>query len=309
MVGLSHLGLRQIHAELGGTGLFFTEMLAAKRLPHDNPSCSPLLIRAEDEYPLFYQLVVGDPQYLGPALLKIEKLGAHGIDLNLGCPAPFQIRQGAGLALAGDLGKTALILSTIKKHSNLPISAKIRLGKEIDREQLASFCLMLEDHGVDLITVHARLNGEKFCRKPRWQEISYAKKAVSVPIFANGGIFTVEDARQCLKKSGADGLMLGRGAVTRPWLSREIATEVFGHQPSPSTMDRRKLFFLFVKILEENFPCERRLGRIKQFTSYFANSFSFGHQLFRGVQASSSVAEAKDAAAAFFATTNTYPIH
>ena len=97
----------------------------------------------------------------------------------------------------------------------------------MERELLAS-CRMFEDLGVDLITIHARLNGEKFCRKPRWTLIGSIIAKLSIPVIANGGIFSVNDARRCLEQSGADGLMIGRGAVRCPWLLRDIARELYG---------------------------------------------------------------------------------
>ncbi len=104
MVGLSHSVLRTLVQEEGGLGLLFTEMLAAGRLPHDNEHCSPLLIKSPGEYPLFYQLVTADEQAIGPAIEKLHAFGAQGVDLNLGCPAPMQRRQGAGSITSRESG-------------------------------------------------------------------------------------------------------------------------------------------------------------------------------------------------------------
>ncbi|EKD35821.1 MAG: hypothetical protein ACD_75C01767G0001, partial [uncultured bacterium] len=96
MVGLSHSALRSLVQEAGGVGLLYTEMLAAKRLPHDNEKCSPLLVRSGGEHPLFYQFVTASDEYVPAAVEKLHRLGAQGIDLNLGCPAPMMKKQGAG---------------------------------------------------------------------------------------------------------------------------------------------------------------------------------------------------------------------
>ncbi len=102
MVGLSHSALRSLIIELGGVGLLFTEMLSAKRLPDENPTVSPLLIRSSDEKPLFYQVFLHDPSPVIPAVEKLHLLQAEGIDLNLGCPAPKLRKAGAGCALSND---------------------------------------------------------------------------------------------------------------------------------------------------------------------------------------------------------------
>jgi nifR3 family TIM-barrel protein len=303
MVGLSHSGLRSLVQNLGGVGLLYTEMLAAKRLPSDNPIFSPLLTRSKEEKPLIYQLVTGEIEHISAAIDKLHTLQADGVDLNLGCPAPIQKRQGAGSSLALNRDKLQNILRELRKKTDLPLSVKIRLGQKIDNSLLADTCLFYEDEGIDLITVHGRLIGEKFCRKPRWEAIAAAKQAVNIPVFANGGIFSVDDAKQCLKQSGADGLMVGRGAVEKPWLCGEIGHHVFGSSVKGAIVNKRDVFETFTTLLEDRFPEEKRLARLKQFTRYYAGSFKFGHQLASRIQSSKSITEAKERADQFFTTT------
>lgn len=301
MVGLSHSALRSLVQAEGGVGLLFTEMLTARRLPHDNEFCSPLLIRDESEKPLVYQIITGDDADIEPAIKKLHTLGADGVDLNLGCPAPMQRRQGAGAMLGENPQQLQKILNKLRKSTELPLSVKIRLGHSLDVEQLRSFCLFLETEGVDMITIHARLNGEKFCRKPRWAAIGAIKDAVSVPILANGGIFSPADARQCLELSHADGVMIGRGTVEQPWLCAEIAREIYGVGTECRKIERSKTYAHFITLLEQRFAPERRLGRLKQFTRYFAVSFQFGHHLAAAIQNSTSIEEARRRADDFFA--------
>lgn len=303
MVGLSHSGLRCLVQDLGGVGLLFTEMLAARRLPSDNPIFSPLLTRTRDEKPLIYQLVTGDIDHIDAAIDKLHTLLADGIDLNLGCPAPVQKKQGAGSALALNRSKLTLILRELRKKTDLPVSVKIRLGVKIDNTRLAETCRFYEDEGVDLITVHGRLIGEKFCRKSRWEPIAAAKKAVSIPVFANGGIFSVDDAKKCVEQSGADGVMVGRGAVEKPWLCAEIGHQLFGCAKKNVTKDKRDVYLQFIRFVESRFPEKTRLGRLKHFTRYYAGSFTFGHQFASHIQSSETVEEAKKRAEQFFTTT------
>jgi tRNA-dihydrouridine synthase B len=300
MVGITHSAFRSLVQDQGGVGLLFTEMLAAKRLPHDNEFISPLLIRDKSEKPLIYQIIAADEQTIDPAVEKLHKLGAEGIDLNLGCPAPVQRRQGAGAVLAGNHHQLRKVLCRLRKSTELPLSVKIRLGHSLAVDELRSFCLFLEAEGVDMITIHARLNGEKFCRKPRWAVIGEIKDAVSVPILANGGIFSPADARRCLDLSGADGLMIGRGAVERPWLCADIAREVYGFGAGRKQRENSEIYFQFINLLEQRFAPERRLGRLKQFTRYFAASFQFGHHLAASIQNSDCIEQARRRATVFF---------
>lgn len=301
MVGLSHSALRSLVQEEGGVGLLFTEMLVARRLPHDNEHCSPLLVKRESEQPLFYQLVTANEQAIGPAIEKLHKLGAHGIDLNLGCSAPLLKKQGAGLALVENHPELCRVLHRLRNSTDLPISVKIRLGDQLNSEKLREFCRLLEDNGVDLITIHARLNGEKFCRKPKWDAIGKIRGDISVPILVNGGIFSVDDALESLEQSGADGLMIGRGAVERPWLCAEIAKNIFGKVVPDSHRSGAEIFFKFVSLLEDRFAPERQLGRLKQFTTYFAAPFTFGHHFAASIQSSATIDQAKQRATEFFA--------
>jgi len=300
MVGLSHSALRSLVQEEGGIGLFYTEMLAIKRLPHDNAAYSPLLIRTEDEHPLFYQILAGGNEYIAAAVDKLEMLEADGIDLNLGCPAPMIRKQGAGASLANNHRVMCEILRTMRKKTELPISVKIRLGKSENSRRLLDFCQLLIDQGVDMITIHARLDGEKFCRKPRWTAVGEIKKDVEVPVFVNGGIFSVEDARRCLEQSGADGLMVGRGAAEKPWLCREIAESIYGLKPADKETNLAEVFFRFIVLLEERFAPERQLGRLKQFASYFAPPLPFGHHLAAAIQTSPTLEVAKNRASKYF---------
>jgi nifR3 family TIM-barrel protein len=297
MVGLSHSALRLLVVELGGAGLFFSEMLSVGKLPTENETISPFLSRTPAESPLFYQIFAGSGQDVVPAVERLHRLNAQGIDLNLGCPAPALRKLGAGSFMGKKL--IAETIRVIRSATPLPISAKIRLGRTLDEENLVSFCTMLEDEGIDLLTVHGRLHGEKFCRKVHWDWIGKVKKAVNVPVMANGGIFTVADAKKCLHESGADGLMIGRGAAVRPWVFAEIAHALYGvemvEQPSLA-----KIYFWFIKLLEERFQPERRLGRLKQFTHYYAGNFAFGHHLASGVQNANNIQEAAEIAGRFF---------
>lgn len=301
MVGLSHSALRSLVQEEGGIGMLYTEMLAARRLPHDNNRCSPLLIRSPGEYPLFYQIVTADEHTVERAVERLHDFEAQGIDLNLGCPAPLQKKQGEGLSLTEDRVQLGKVLGRLRGCTDLPVSVKIRLGDDQDAVKLRTFCRLLEDEGVDLITIHARLNGEKFCRRPRWAAVGEIRHAVSIPILVNGGIFSVDDARKSLEQSGADGLMIGRGAVEKPWLCADIAREIYGMPIPCRTRSEAAIYFKFVSLLEQRFAPERRLGRLKQFTAYYAAPFTFGHHLASAIQSSDTLDQATRRAADFFA--------
>jgi tRNA-dihydrouridine synthase len=159
---------------------------------------------------------------------------------------------------------------------------------------------MLEYEGIDMLSIHARLKNESFARRPRWECIAKVKERLRIPVIANGGIFSVEDAEKCLRVSGADGLMLGRAAAISPWLFAEIARDMYGCKISEQAVSLPAVYRNFIDLLNELFRPEKRLGRLKEFTHYFAKNYKFGHQLASRVQGSSSLDEAGERAGFFF---------
>ncbi len=301
MAGLTHSALRRIMTGFGGVGLLSTEMLSARRLPTENPGISPYLIRTEKERPLSYQLLTSTEKEIGRAIDKLHALKADAVDLNMGCPSTAVGKFGAGVMLMEQPDEARRIVAEARRRTALPLSAKIRLGSDADSRKLKTFCTMLEDEGIDMLTVHARFKHEPFARNPRWPYIAEIKECIKIPVVANGGLFSTEDAERCLRVSGADGLMLGRGAVTRPWLFAEIAGSVFGSDIAEPVVSLPDVYAVFIEALNADYRPIYRLGRLKAFTHYFAQNYKFGHSLACRVQSSSSMDEARERALTFFA--------
>ncbi len=299
MAGLTHTALRQTILGFGGIGLLSTEMLSAKRLPTESPAVSPYLIRTPGEMPLSYQLLTSTPDEIPLAIDALQRIKADAIDLNMGCPAAAVGRFGAGFSLMEQPETVQRIVSVARKQTTLPLTAKIRIGTRPDDHRLRDFCRLLQDEGIDLLSVHARLKHESFARTPRWDAIAAIKEWLRIPVIVNGGIFSVQDAKDCLAVSGADGLMLGRGAAIRPWLFAEISREVLGRSIAELRVSLPALYTGFLERLELFRP-QYRLGRLKEFTHYFARNYQFGHYLASRVQSSMSVDEARERAFLFF---------
>jgi tRNA-dihydrouridine synthase B len=300
MAGLTHSAFRQICSGFGGVGLLSTEMLGARRLPTESPRFSPYIIRTALEKPLSYQLLISTEGEVAPAIDVLHRLKADAIDLNMGCPAAAVGKFGAGIMLMELPGDVRCMVAAARKRTTLPLTAKIRLGIELDEQKLLGFCAMLEDEGIDMLSVHARLKKESFARTPRWEWVAKVKGRLKIPVIANGGIFTVQDAENCLRISGADGLMLGRGAAIQPWLFAEIAREVYGCTIPQPDVSLPMVYGSFIDHLIDLYRPEYRLGRLKEFTHYFARNYKFGHLLASRVQSSASVDEGRERAGIFF---------
>ncbi len=301
MAGLTHSALRRIMIDFGGVGLLSTEMLSASRLPSENPRISPFLIRTERESPLSYQLLTANEQGIDRAIDQLHAFKADAVDFNMGCPSTSVGKFGAGVKLMERVDAARRIVAEARKRTDLPLSVKIRLGSNTDSGKLKDFCSMLEGEGADMLTVHARFKHESFVRHPRWTYIAEIKECIKIPVIANGGVFSVEDAEKCLRVSGADGLMLGRGAIIRPWLFSEIARTVYGVDIPKPAVSLPDVYAAFIEALKADYRSIYHLGRLKAFTHYFARNYKFGHSLASKVQSSSSVDEARERAETFFA--------
>ncbi len=300
MAGLTHSALRCIIADFGGCGFLSTEMLSARSLAVENPSVSPYLIRTEKETPLSYQLLAGRPEEVPQAIEAVEDLGAAAVDLNLGCGAPRVRRAGRGIALWDHDARLEAVAREIRRRTDLPFTAKIRLGPGPDTDELKRRVTMLEDLGLDGLYVHARFDREPFSRRPKWELIRKVKDRLCIPVIVNGGIFSVENAVKCLEQSGADGLMIGRAAAVTPWIFSMIASKIYSADISEREIDLPAIFQAFYHGLVSRFPAERQLGRLKEFTHYFSRNYPFGNRLAMAVQRAGSMQEALCEALSFF---------
>ncbi len=300
MAGLTHSALRTNILEFGGVGLLSTEMLSAVRLPGENALYSPYLIRMPQETPLSYQLLLVGEKNIPIVFSALHRFKADVVDINLGCPAPLVRKVGGGSSLMDDPAKVRKIVHCARKNTSLPLTAKIRLGETLDAQKLRNFCLMLAGEGIDMLTVHARLRSESFARCPRWEWVAKVKEWIDIPVVANGSIDSVASARTCIKESGADGLMIGRAAAMAPWIFAVLARDIYKMEIPEPDVCLPYLYQKFVMALIERFQPDRRLGRLKEFTHYFAKNYFFGHHLATKVQASVSLEEAWSRSVDFF---------
>jgi nifR3 family TIM-barrel protein len=302
MAGLTHSAFRQLAAEFGGCGLFYTEMLSARSLAVEAPESSPWLSRSARERPIIYQLLTSHPEEFAPALETIQACGADGIDINMGCTVGLIIKRGGGIALMKDPARARAIVETARRATNLPLLVKLRLGWTLDWKSLGRFCLMLQESGVDAVVLHSRVKDDRLKRRARWEYIARAKEILRIPVIGNGDVDSPEAASRMFRETGCDAVMVGRAAVTRPWLFRDIAAALWGNSPSPSAPEPPEVFRRFLVLLESTVPPEYRLPLLRRFTVYFARNYAFGHTLWRLVHASRTVAEAAARAGAFFDT-------
>jgi tRNA-dihydrouridine synthase B len=221
LAGISNYPFRQLCREFGAD-LTFTEMVSVDGIVHNNASTMRLLQFLPQEHPIGLQFFGSEPETFAEVLPQLEKLQPDVIDLNFGCPVRKVVVRGAGAALLNDLDRMAKIVETVKSKARLPVTAKIRTGWDGDHIVACEAAAVIESAGADAITVHARTRSQGYSGEANWDLIARVKEAVKIPVIGNGDVFDGKSALSMFRETGADGIMIGRGALGRPWIFREI---------------------------------------------------------------------------------------
>ncbi|MEA3354108.1 MAG: tRNA-dihydrouridine synthase [Campylobacterota bacterium] len=222
LAGYTDLPFRSVVKKFG-VDYTVSEMISSNALAYNSDKTIKMIKKSPNETPYFVQLAGSKADIMQIAVEKLNEIeGIDGIDLNCGCPAPKVFNHGSGSNLLGDLPRLQKILKTIKKYSNKQLTtAKIRIG--IDEKIPVDIAKAVEDCGVDFIAVHGRTKKGAYKAPVDYDAIAAIKEAVSIPVIANGDITDLAKAKYVLEHTRADGIMIGRGAIGKPWIFYQIA--------------------------------------------------------------------------------------
>ena len=240
MAGITDTAYRVLLEEMG-VALVSTEMVSAKGIFYNNKNNHLILQTAEDEHPIAVQLFGSDPMIMARMAEKIAS-DFDVIDVNMGCPVPKIVNNGDGSALMKKPELAFQILDMmVRVLSPMPVTVKFRKGFDDQHVNAVEFAKMAEQAGVAAITLHGRTRAQMYSGQADWDMIRQVKEAVSIPVFGNGDIFTPEDAKRMIDKTGCDGVAIARGAKGNPWLIRRTVhyLETGELLPEP-TPDERK---------------------------------------------------------------------
>ena len=243
MAGVTDLAFRQICRELGA-GYSVTELVSAKALCYQDQKSRKLLKLAPNEIPAAAQIFGSDVGCMAEAAqIAAEVSGAAIIDINMGCPVGKVVANGDGSALMKDPEKATRIAEAVVKSSPVPVTVKMRRGWDKGSINAVELSKMLEQVGVSAVCIHGRTRTQMYGGQADWTTIREVKEAVSIPVIANGDVFSADDAVRILQFTGADMAMIGRGAFGNPWLFQQAKAALDGEvvPPLPPLAERMEL--------------------------------------------------------------------
>ncbi|HEU4964031.1 MAG TPA: tRNA dihydrouridine synthase DusB [Bacilli bacterium] len=251
MAGVCNPSFRVLAKEMGA-GLVCAEMVATKALQHGNQKTRGMLTILEEEKPVSMQLVGCDLESMKVSAELVSSTAAAIIDINMGCPANKVHKAGSGAALMRDPDYAGQVIETVVKAAgNKPVTVKFRKGWDDEMINAVEIAKIAEQAGAVSVAVHGRTAKQMYTGQADWEIIRQVKEAVKINVIGNGDVTSPQKAKALLEQTGADGVMIGRGALGNPWIFNQVAHYLKTGQelPAPNAQDRISVALRHMELL------------------------------------------------------------
>ena len=257
MEDVTSLPMRIIAKRIGNPGLVFTEFVSAMAIRYGAVKTYKKMQIHPDERPLGIQIFGAEPEVMADTARIAEEMGADIVDINMGCWVPKVCKTGSGAALLKDPENAAKIVQAVVNAVKVPVTVKVRAGWDYSLFAAPDLAKRFQDAGAQMLTLHARFAKQGFEGEADWDLIKRLRDSVSVPLVGNGDVKTPEDALKMLRETGCDGVMVGRAAISNPWILGKISAAMQGlpEPPEPTLQERIDTALLHAK-LQIAYECE-----------------------------------------------------
>ena len=294
LAGVTDKIFRKLIRRWAPDSLLFTEMINATSL-NLGYGVEKINQIGEEEGPVGIQLFDNRPNSVADAAKESESSGAYIIDINMGCPVKKIAKKGGGSALLKDPSLAVELVKRISRAVKIPVSVKTRIGWSNKDKNIKEFLLRLQDAGANMFTIHGRTREQGFNGKADWDFIRELKEQLEVPVIANGDIYNVNDAIDCLKITKADGIMIGRGVLGAPWKIGEIDSALKGVKnfKKPTT---EEILYLMIEHIDELILEKGKHGLLlaRKHIAWTCKDFNGAKDLRRNLLKAESPEKAKD---------------
>ncbi|MEZ4240104.1 MAG: tRNA-dihydrouridine synthase family protein [Myxococcota bacterium] len=283
MEGVTDLTFRRLVRSIGRCGLTVTEFVPGVALAEGHRSALRTVRFDADEHPVSVQVYGRDPDVLAEAARQVEEMGADIVDLNMGCPSKKVCAHSGGSALMKEPELARRIVRAIRAAVRIPFTVKMRAGWDDTLRNAPDLAAMCVDEGAEMIAVHWRTRADKYGGVRRLDTIAEVVRRVPVPVLANGDVVDVPSALETLDRTGAAGLMIGRGAIRDPWVFARIDRALRGLPPlQVDAAERERVLLEYFATIRTNFDSDRgALGRMKKIANHFCPGVGEGGDVLR----------------------------
>lgn len=301
MAGITDHSFRTFMKQLDAS-VVITELVSAAGIDHVSRRTLELMSFDESQRPIGIQLFGEDPEAMARAARHAQEKGADFVDLNFGCPVPKVVKKGAGSAILRDPAAVQVMLSTIKKAIDIPLTIKIRTGWDANSRNAIEICRIAAGEGITWVAIHGRTRAQGYDGKADWNYITEVKAASQVPIIGNGDILSSRQACELMKTTGVDGVMIGRGALKNPYIFRDALRMWQGHPALSENRDFAVLFNQLAACLQERCNDHILQIQLRKFAAWFATGYAGAAAFRKAVFQSQSVSQTMDLSLRFFET-------